>query len=53
MILHEEMALQNAPPILNVLGVGMTRPTIIAYGTEEQKKRYPAKILWPRRRRGP
>jgi alkylation response protein AidB-like acyl-CoA dehydrogenase len=45
MILHEEMALQKAPPILNVLGVGMAGPTIIAYGTEEQKQRYPAKIL--------
>ena len=45
MILHEEMSLQKAPPILNILGVGMAGPTIIAYGTEEQKKRYPAKIL--------
>ena len=45
MILHQEMALQKAPPMLNVLGVGMAGPTIIAYGTEEQKKRYPAKIL--------
>jgi len=45
MILHQEMALAKAPPILNVLGVGMAGPTIIAYGTEEQKKRYPAKIL--------
>jgi alkylation response protein AidB-like acyl-CoA dehydrogenase len=45
MILHQEMALQKAPPILNILGVGMAGPTIIAYGTEEQKKRYPAKIL--------
>ena len=45
MILHEEMALQKAPPILNILGVGMAGPTIIAYGTEEQKRRYPAKIL--------
>jgi alkylation response protein AidB-like acyl-CoA dehydrogenase len=45
MILHEEMALQKAPPMLNVLGVGMAGPTIIAYGTEEQKQRYPAKIL--------
>jgi alkylation response protein AidB-like acyl-CoA dehydrogenase len=45
MILHEEMALAKAPPMLNVLGVGMAGPTIIAYGTEEQKQRYPAKIL--------
>jgi len=45
MILHEEMALQKAPPMLNILGVGMAGPTIIAYGTEEQKKRYPEKIL--------
>ncbi len=45
LILAEEMAVQKAPPILNILGVGMAGPTIIAYGTEEQKKRYPAKIL--------
>src|SRR5438128_6774230 len=45
LILHEEMALAKAPQILNILGVGMAGPTIIAYGTEEQKKRYPAKIL--------
>ena len=45
LILHEEMALAKAPPILNILGVGMAGPTIIAYGTEEQKTRYPAKIL--------
>jgi alkylation response protein AidB-like acyl-CoA dehydrogenase len=45
MILHEEMALQKAPPMLNILGVGMAGPTIIAHGTEEQKQRYPARIL--------
>ena len=45
MILHEEMALAKAPPALNILGVGMAGPTIIAYGTEEQKRRHPAKIL--------
>jgi alkylation response protein AidB-like acyl-CoA dehydrogenase len=45
MILHQEMALAKAPPILNILGVGMGGPTIIAHGTEAQKKRYPAKIL--------
>ncbi len=45
LILQEEMALAKAPPILNVLGVGMAGPTLIAYGTEDQKKRYPPKIL--------
>src|SRR2546428_12188394 len=45
MVLAEEMAVAKAPPVLNILGVGMAGPTIIAYGTEEQKKRYPAKIL--------
>ncbi|MGH7323537.1 MAG: acyl-CoA dehydrogenase family protein [Candidatus Rokuibacteriota bacterium] len=45
MILHQEMAVAKAPPILNILGVGMAGPTIIAYGTEAQKQRYVAKIL--------
>ncbi len=45
LILHEELALVKAPPVLNILGIGMAGPTIIAYGTEEQKQRYLAKIL--------
>ncbi len=45
LILHEELALAKAPPLLNVLGVGMAGPTIIAFGTEAQKQRYPRKIL--------
>jgi alkylation response protein AidB-like acyl-CoA dehydrogenase len=45
MILQQEMALSKAPPILNILGVGMAGPTIIACGTEEQRRRYPPKIL--------
>jgi alkylation response protein AidB-like acyl-CoA dehydrogenase len=45
MILHEEMALTKAPLVLNVLAIGMAGPTIIAYGTEEQKRRYPARML--------
>jgi alkylation response protein AidB-like acyl-CoA dehydrogenase len=44
-IVQQEMAFRKAPPILNILGVGMAGPTIVAYGTEEQKQRYPAKIL--------
>jgi alkylation response protein AidB-like acyl-CoA dehydrogenase len=45
LILHEEMVLHRAPPPLNVLGLGMAGPTIIAYGTEAQKQRYVRKIL--------
>ena len=45
MILQQEMAQAKAPPVLNILAVGMAGPTIIAYGTEEQKKRYPPKML--------
>jgi len=33
MILQEEMALHRAPPVLNILAIGMAGPTIIAYGT--------------------
>jgi len=45
MILAEEMALSKAPPILNILAIGMAGPTVIAYGTDEQKRRYPPKML--------
>ncbi len=45
LLLHQEMALAKAPPILNILGVGMAGPTIVAYGTEAQKQRYVARIL--------
>ena len=45
MILQEEMALARAPGVLNILAVGMAGPTINAYGTDEQKKRYPPKML--------
>jgi alkylation response protein AidB-like acyl-CoA dehydrogenase len=45
MILQQEMALSKAPPVLNILAIGMAGPTIIAYGTDEQKKRYPPKML--------
>jgi alkylation response protein AidB-like acyl-CoA dehydrogenase len=45
MILQQEMALAKAPGVLNILAVGMAGPTIIAYGTDEQKKRYPPKML--------
>jgi alkylation response protein AidB-like acyl-CoA dehydrogenase len=45
LILHEELVFHRAPPPLNVLGLGMAGPTIIAYGTDAQKQRYLQKIL--------
>src|SRR5438309_2387691 len=44
-IFWQEMALAEAPPMANSLGLGLVGPTIIAFGTEEQKKRYLPKIL--------
>jgi alkylation response protein AidB-like acyl-CoA dehydrogenase len=44
-IFWEEMARIEAPPMANSLGLGLIGPTIIAYGTEEQKARFIPKIL--------
>jgi alkylation response protein AidB-like acyl-CoA dehydrogenase len=44
-IFWQEMAQAGAPPLANVLGLGLIGPTLIAFGTEEQKKRYLSKIL--------
>ena len=44
-IFWEEMALAEAPAMANSLGLGLIGPTIIAYGTEAQKKRFVPKIL--------
>jgi alkylation response protein AidB-like acyl-CoA dehydrogenase len=44
-IFWEEMARVDAPGMANALGLGLIGPTIIAYGTEAQKKRFVPKIL--------
>jgi alkylation response protein AidB-like acyl-CoA dehydrogenase len=44
-IFWQEMARASAPPMANVLGLGLIGPTIIAFGTEAQKKRFLKKIL--------
>jgi len=44
-VFTEEMARAGAPPLANILGLMLIGPTIIAFGTEEQKKRYLPNIL--------
>ena len=45
-VVREELARYRLPTVgLNILGVGLAGPTLIAHGNEEQKKRYLQKIL--------
>jgi alkylation response protein AidB-like acyl-CoA dehydrogenase len=44
-IFLEEMAEAEAPGHIGVIGIGMAGPTIMAWGTDEQKQRYLPKIL--------
>ena len=44
-IFNEEMARAQAPQVANVLGLAMGGPTVIAHGTEEQKRRFLSPIL--------
>ncbi len=44
-IVGQEIAAAEVPNILDVIGVGMLGPTIIAHGTDEQKARYLGPML--------
>jgi alkylation response protein AidB-like acyl-CoA dehydrogenase len=44
-IVGQEIARAGVPGILDVIGVGMLGPTIIAHGTEEQKNRFLGPML--------
>lgn len=41
----EEFARSGAPEHINIIGIGMAGPTILAHGSEEQKERYVRRIL--------
>jgi alkylation response protein AidB-like acyl-CoA dehydrogenase len=44
-IANQEIGKAGVPGILDVIGVGMLGPTIIAHGTDEQKQRYLGPML--------
>jgi alkylation response protein AidB-like acyl-CoA dehydrogenase len=44
-IFNEEIARAQAPQVANVLGLAMGGPTVIAHGSEEQRRRYLPPIL--------
>src|ERR1700691_4287517 len=44
-VFNEEMMRAHAPGIVNGLGIMLVGPTLMHWGTEEQKKRYVPKIL--------
>jgi alkylation response protein AidB-like acyl-CoA dehydrogenase len=45
LIFNDEMILAHAPEPINVIGLGMGGPVVIAHGTDEQKERYLAPLL--------
>jgi alkylation response protein AidB-like acyl-CoA dehydrogenase len=44
-ILNQEILRAGVPGILDVIGIGMLGPTIIAHGTDEQRNRYLGPLL--------
>ena len=44
-IVGQELQAAGVPGILDVIGIGMLGPTIIAHGTDDQKQRYLAPML--------
>jgi alkylation response protein AidB-like acyl-CoA dehydrogenase len=45
LIYNQELAKLHSPVLVNGLGITLVGPTLMHWGTEEQKKRHVAKIL--------
>jgi alkylation response protein AidB-like acyl-CoA dehydrogenase len=44
-IIDQEMARLGIPPLINLIGIGMCGPTVIAHGSDDQKRRYLKRLL--------
>lgn len=44
-IVDQEMGKAGVPSLINLIGIGMCGPTVIAYGSDEQKQRYLRPLL--------
>jgi alkylation response protein AidB-like acyl-CoA dehydrogenase len=44
-IVNEELLMARAPGLIGMMGIQMVGPTLIQFGTEEQRRRYLPKIL--------
>ncbi|MGZ4522719.1 MAG: acyl-CoA dehydrogenase family protein [Mycobacteriaceae bacterium] len=44
-IVDQEMARAAVPSLLNLIGIGMCGPTVIAHGSKDQKQRYLTRLL--------
>jgi alkylation response protein AidB-like acyl-CoA dehydrogenase len=44
-IVQQELARAGVPTLINHIGLGMCGPTVIAHGSEDQKRRYLARLL--------
>lgn len=44
-LLQEEMAAARAPEVINRIGVNLVGPSLMTHGTEEQRRKYLARIL--------
>ncbi|WP_127782528.1 acyl-CoA dehydrogenase family protein [Rhodococcus sp. X156] len=44
-IVDQEMARAGVPSLINLIGIGMCGPTVIAHGSDDQKQRYLQRLL--------